>query len=98
MKVPVIENDDFIIYLENYEDTVFIHCDVLTKYTKTIRKKLLENLELLVSLRKSQVFAIHEPEDHKHRKFLQSMRFDYLKSVTAINGQELDIYIHRGTQ
>ena len=53
MKVPVIENDDFIIYLENYEDTVFIHCDVLTKYTKTLRKKLLENLELLISLRKS---------------------------------------------
>jgi hypothetical protein len=93
MKVPVIEDSDFNLYLEYHNGNTFIHCDVFTRYTKAIRLRLTENLEFLIKQRKSPLYALHDLDDLKHQKFLESMKFNFLQNVIGTDGTERGIYI-----
>ena len=41
MKQPVVSTNEFIIYLEEDNGFTFIHCDVLTKWTKQVKQHLM---------------------------------------------------------
>ena len=43
-KVPVVEDKAFTLYLEEYNNLLFIHCDVY-KWLKSTRKKMEIHLE-----------------------------------------------------
>lgn len=46
MKFPVIDTEDFVIHLEPYDGNTFIHCDVKSKWTKTVKKNCCSLLSL----------------------------------------------------
>lgn len=95
MKVPVLDTDDFVLYLEEVNGDTFIHCDVLEKWNKTTKKKLKLAFDLLTSEYGKELFALHTPADKKHEKFLKMFDFSYLMSTKGIDGNDYDIYTWR---
>jgi len=92
MKTPVIESDDFTAYYDQYEEHTFLHCDVY-RYNKSVKRDLQDSLKLLLAIRKSPLFAIHEQHDNKHLKFLTMLGFEYLTETTCQDDIVRDVYI-----
>ena len=86
-----MERDHYSVHYEPVETHTVIHCDV-HKYNKTIRKQLLEDLDLLMSMRISPLITVHMDDD-KHRKFLEMMGFELLTNGNCSDGKTHDIYI-----
>lgn len=95
MKVPVIQHSQFIIYLEEVDGSLFIHCDILAKWSKEVKRNLKTWFQGLTSVHDKELYAIHVPKDKKHEKFLKMFDFSYFKSFTGIDGNNYDIYIWR---
>lgn len=80
MKTPVVIRDDYIVYLENYQGTSFIHCDCFD-WCKTIKINLIKDIDTLINLHGSPIYAFHNIEDYKHRKFLKIMKFNFYSDI-----------------
>ena len=92
MKTPVIETDDFIAYYDQYEEHTFLHCDVY-RYNKAVKRDLNQGLKLLLLIRATPLFAIHDQEDIKHLKFLTMLDFEYLTTIKCKDEKNRDVYI-----
>ena len=92
MKTPVIETNDFTAYYDQYEDHTFLHCDVY-RYNKSVKTDLQQGLKLLLAIRKSPLFAIHELHDSKHLKFITMLGFKYLETRLCLDNCKRDIYV-----
>lgn len=95
MKIPVIQNNQFVLYLEDVDGNLFIHCDILTKWSKEVKQNLKSWFNGLTSVHGKELYALHNPKDKKHEKFLRMFDFSYLKSFIGIDGNNYDIYIWR---
>lgn len=95
MKVPVISTENFILYLEQDMEYLFIHCDVLNKWTKKIKKQLTDSFKELTDLYQQPLYALHTRTDKKHEKFLKMFNFSYLQSIVGLDNNEYDIYVWR---
>lgn len=91
MRTLVMERKYYTVEYEQVENHTTIHCDV-HKYSKTIRKQLLKDLDLLMSMRQSPLIAVHM-DNKKHRKFLEMMGFEILVNGECSDGKNRDIYI-----
>ena len=91
MRTLVMEREHYTVHYEPVESHTIIHCDV-HKYSKTIRKQLLKDLDLLMSMRQSPLIAVHM-DNKKHRKFLEMMGFEILVNGECSDGKNHDIYI-----
>lgn len=92
MKTPVIETGDFTAYYDQYEDKTFLHCDVF-RYNKRVKNDLHAALKLLVALRRTPLFAIHETGDLKHLKFLSMLGFKYVETRNFEDTKLIEIYM-----
>jgi len=92
IKTPVIETSSFTAYYEQYEEHTFLHCDVY-RYNRTVKRDLKHGLKLLLLMRTTPLFAIHEQGDTKHLKFLTMLGFEYLTTTPCEDGKNRDIYI-----
>lgn len=79
-KTPVIIKSDYVVYFERYQGNTFIHCDVF-KWNKTSRSGLLRDLGVLWTLHNEPVFAFHDIGDSKHKKFLKTCGFKFLRVI-----------------
>lgn len=95
MKVPVVVTDDFILYLEDDNGFTFIHCDVLTKWTREVKNKLTKKFNKLVLDYGQPLYALHNKEDKKHEKFLKMFGFSYFTTITGLDNNSHDIYVWR---
>lgn len=95
MKVTVVSTDEFVIYLEKDNGFVFIHCDVLVKWTKQVKKHLMEKFTELALNNGTSLYALHSPDDSKHEKFLKLYGFSYLQSIIGLDNNHYDIYVWR---
>ena len=82
MKQEVVTKDDYILYLENLDGNVFIHCDCF-KWNKTIKKQLREDVDRVVAFLEKPILAVHNPKDKKHFKFLTMMGFTYFGNIES---------------
>jgi hypothetical protein len=95
LKVPVVQTDQFILYIEDVDGYWFIHCDVLTKWNKAVKHNLKLWFKRLTDECGKELFALHTPEDKKHEKFLKIFNFSYLHSIKGNDSKNYDIYIWR---
>jgi hypothetical protein len=94
-KVPVVIRNEYIIYLERVEDSVFIHCDVF-KWNKTTKKNLHDSLDTIIKLQGREIFALHTIGDTKHKKFLRMYGFKFLDTIRAgINNELQDLFVKK---
>lgn len=92
MKVPVVQTADFDIFFELHDGLTWIHCDVC-RYNKTVRHELIVALKLLMTIRNTPLYAVHEIQDKKHQKFITKLGFKYLQTNLCTDGKQRDIYI-----
>ena len=95
MKIPVIQNKQFVLYLEDLDGNLFIHCDILSKWSKEVKQNLKNWFTRLTKECGKELYALHTPEDKKHEKFLRIFDFSYLYSTIGTDGNKYDIYIWR---
>lgn len=91
MKTPVAVNDDYTLYLEDYNGFSFIHCDC-RRWTKTVKHRMYEDL---IAVQKEDLYAIHEIGDSKHEKFLKLFGFEYLEDFVGADNKPRQIYVRR---
>jgi hypothetical protein len=92
MKVPVMQTRDFDVFYELHDGHTWIHCDV-RRYNKSVRNELIVALKLLMAIRETALYAVHEIDDKKHQKFITKLGFKYLQSNLCTDGKQRDIYI-----
>lgn len=92
MKIPVVNRDDYIIYLERVGNLTFVHCDVF-KWSRHSKDSLIEDWETLCKLHKYPIYAYHYIGDRKHEKFLKMTGFKYLKSGVSTDLRQIEIHV-----
>jgi len=85
-KIPVIKTDRYILYIEDYCDSLFIHCDVF-KWDIRTRKSLEVALNKLLEFYQKDLYALHEnTQDNKHKKFLEIFGFKLYSEEIGLDG------------
>ena len=91
MKTPVIQSDDYIVYLEYYSNLSFIHCDCY-RWNKTVKAALLADLDKLFEIHRKPMLAIHEIGDKKHLKFLRMVGFTFHNKIKGLDNIMRHLY------
>lgn len=91
VKTPVVQRQNYIMYLEFFADMHWFHTDVF-KWTPEVKKKYLEDLNLLQYLVGTPLVALVEKDNRKLAKFGESTGWAYLQPYQLNNGKEAYIY------
>jgi hypothetical protein len=91
MKVPVVNREEYIIYLEYFNQLYWLHTDVF-KWTTKIKKKYLKELDILQELLNNNLYALVEEENTKLGKFAETIGFTYLRDLLGNDGNLYRIY------
>jgi len=69
-RVPVVNRDNYTIWLENYKNIAnFIHAEVY-KYNKTTREDFGKDLDKLMDLHQNSLYVLVETDNKKLKKFM----------------------------
>lgn len=90
-KIPVFITNRFEAYVEWYDGKVFGHVDVL-KWNKTTKKEIDIALDSLVNTY-TAIYALHDIDDNKHRKFLEMYKFKYFSTEHCLDGLYRQVWI-----
>jgi len=89
IKVPVVNRQDYVMYLELYAGMLWFHTDVY-KWTGVVKKDFLNDLNILQTLVSVPLVAMID--NPKLAKFARSIGFKYEQPVQGANGNKYDIY------
>jgi hypothetical protein len=92
VKKPVVTENDYTLYLDEFEGLQFIHCDI-RKWNKTTKKQLHKALALLLKTHGQDLYAAHDIDDNKHRKFLEMYGFKYFSTEHCLDGLLRQVWI-----
>lgn len=97
--VPVIQREDYTIYLERVvapeANMTLVHSLVHTTWTPNRQRSWRRDFDLLVGLQGEPIYTICDVGNNKLRKFIRLAGFEYLSNSFHENGQEYEIYIRR---
>jgi len=91
MKVPVVNREHYIQYIEYFNDLHFLHTDVF-KWSKDIKQEYLKDLDTLQRLLDSPLFGVVEDTNTKLAKFGEKIGFSYVKDLDGHDGNLYKIY------
>jgi hypothetical protein len=91
-KVPVVIRDNYVMYLEFYENLIWFHTDV-KKWNSKVKKQFLEDLNLLQYLVNVPLMAYVEDSNTKLAKFAQLINFEKDTNIMLENGEKATIFI-----
>ena len=95
MKTPVVLRDDYTMYLELHDGALWFHTDV-HKWSQEVKKKYLEDLNILQYLTNVPLLALVEEENTKLAKFGLITGWDVLKQI-EVNDKKYTIFIRSKT-
>lgn len=91
MKVPVVLRDDYIMHLELHDGALWFHTDV-NRWSQEVKKKFIEDLDLLQYLTNVPLLALVADKDTKLAKFGKLTGWEVLKPI-EVNEQKYTIFI-----
>jgi hypothetical protein len=91
MKIPIVNREYYIIYLEWFADMYWLHTDVF-KWSNEIKKKYLKELNQLQRMIDSPLYGAVEDWNTKLSKFGEKIGFSYLKDLNGNDGVLYKIY------
>jgi hypothetical protein len=95
MKIPVVNRQSYVMYLELCKDMLWFHTDVY-KWTSAVKKEYLKDLELLQHLVGVSLVALVEEENTKLAKFGRSTGWIKMNQLN-INDKKYDVYARSKT-
>jgi len=91
LKVPVAQRWCYTIYFEHVVGTgTFAHCVVHTKWSKLVKQMLASGWHLVTTAHGGPIYALHDPKDKKHKKFIKIFGFAYQETLE--DGKELWVW------
>jgi len=89
MKIPIVLRDNYTIYIEWFNNLVFIHTDVF-KWTAEVKKNYIRDLNLLQSLLNLPLYGL--VDNDKLGKFGESIGFKFGDYTVGNDGNTYKIY------
>lgn len=90
-KVPVVNRDDYTMYLELHDNLLWFHTDI-RKWSSTVKTKFLEDLNLLQHLVTVPLVALSSDDNTKLLKFGKVIGFEYQQSIVGNDNKMYLIY------
>ena len=91
VKTPVVQRNDYVMYLEFFAGMHWFHTDVF-KWTPEVKKKYLEDLNLLQYLIGTPLVALVEEDNTKLAKFGKSIGFKCLEPCKGKDDEQYYIW------
>jgi hypothetical protein len=91
LKVPVVNRDEYTMYLENYAGMLWFHTDV-HKWSSKVKPKYLEDLNLLQYLVNVPKVALVEEDNKKLAKFGEVTGWKIIDQMNLNNGKVGYVY------
>lgn len=91
LKVPVVNRQDYTMYLENYAGMLWFHTDV-HKWSSKVKSKYLEDLNLLQHLVNVPLVALVEEDNKKLAKFGEVTGWSIIDKMNLNNGKVGYVY------
>jgi hypothetical protein len=91
IKIPVVNKENYTMYLELYNGFLWFHTDV-RKWSSSIKKNFLQDLEMLQGLLEYPMFAISREINIKLIKFGESIGFKYQNTFLSKDNHMYVIY------
>jgi hypothetical protein len=91
VKVPVVNRQDYTMYLENFAGMLWFHTDV-HKWSSEVKTKYLEDLNLLQYLVNVPLVALVEEDNKKLAKFATLIGFNNMNTINLNNGKVGYVY------
>lgn len=91
IKVPVVNRQDYTMYLEHFADMLWFHTDI-RKWSAEVKSKYLEDLQLLQHLVGMPLVALVEEDNTKLAKFGKVTGWEMFDSIKLDNGKVGYIY------
>ena len=86
MKTPVVNRQDYTMYLENFAGMLWFHTDV-RKWSSEVKTKYIEDLNLLQYLVNVPLVALVEEGDKKLAKFGEVTGWKVFNQMNLNNGK-----------
>lgn len=90
-KVPVVNRDDYTMYLELHDNLLWFHTDI-RKWSSKVKTKFLEDLNLLQHLVTVPLVALSSDDNTKLLKFGKVIGFEYQQSIVGNDNKMYLIY------
>ena len=91
VKTPVVNRQDYTMYLENYAGLLWFHTDV-HKWSSKVKKNYLEDLNLLQYLVNVPLVAMVEEDNNKLAKFGEVTGWKVIDKMILNNGKVGYVY------
>ena len=91
MKIPVVNREYYVVYIEYFNEMHWIHTDVF-KWSAEIKKQYIKDLNQLQSLIDCKMYGAVEQDNTKLSKFGESIGFNYLQDLQGNDGNVYKIY------
>lgn len=92
MKVPVINRQNYHVYLEAHAGILWVHCDVL-KFSADVLKDMDKTWKDLVNLLQSDLYVLHDQKINQPSKhFISRYGFYKYKDIVDKNGNPKEIW------
>jgi len=92
LKLPLVNNQNYIIYLEYFNNLYWLHTDVF-KWSSVIKKQFVKDLDTLQRLVNSDLFGL--VDNHKLGKFGTTIGFKFLQEITGTDNNQYKVYTRR---
>lgn len=86
VKVPVVNRQDYTMYLESFSGMLWFHTDV-RKWSSEVKSKYLEDLNLLQHLVNIPLVALVEEDNKKLAKFGKITGWSIMDNINLNNGK-----------
>lgn len=90
-KVPVVLRDDYIMYLERYNDLLWFHTDV-RKWTAEVKRNFKSDMLKLLDLVNMPLLAFVQKDNTKLAKFGETL--GWTKKETIMKDNQVTGYIY----
>ena len=91
-KVPIVNNQNYIIYLEYFNKLYWLHTDVF-KWSSVIKKQFIKDLDTLQRLINDDLYGLVDSD--KLSKFGSKIGFKFLQEITGTDYQQYKVYTRR---
>lgn len=94
MKTPVVIRNEYVMYLEFFDNLLWFHTDVF-KWTSSVKKRFLKDMRTLVGLIGMPLLSLIEVANKKLAKFADAIGMDREQTITTSTGEQAFIYCWR---
>lgn len=91
LKTPVVNRQDYTMYLENFAGMLWFHTDV-RKWSSKVKTKYIEDLNLLQYLVNIPIVALVEEDNKKLAKFGEVTGWKVIDQMNLNNGKVGYVY------